>query len=115
MSDLLPSAARFETIMEGKKVSIFYLRNARGSSAAITNYGARWVSMVVKDKNGIPTDVIVGFDSIEGYISSTEAYYGAIVGRYANRIAKGLFRLNGNEYNLAVNNPPNHLHGGIKG
>jgi len=68
----------------------------------------------VPDKNGNDTDIVVGFPAVKDYIDSTEAYYGAVVGRYANRIAKGKFSLD-KEYILAVNNPPNHLHGGIKG
>lgn len=84
-------------------------------TACVTNYGARWVSMILPDKNGSYIDIITGFDSLNGFLHSTEAYYGAIVGRYANRIAKGKFELNGNIYTLAINNPPNHLHGGVIG
>lgn len=93
---------------------LFILKN-KHITAAVTNYGARWVSMIIPDKNGILTDVVTGFDSLNGFIHSTEAYYGATVGRYANRIAKGKFELEGNTYTLATNIPPNHLHGGIIG
>jgi aldose 1-epimerase len=82
---------------------------------AVTNYGARIVTLIVPDKNNQPTDVVVGFDSLQGYLNSTETYHGAIVGRYANRIDKGRFHLNGKTYQLAVNLPPSHLHGGPKG
>ncbi len=82
---------------------------------AVTSYGARFVTIVCPDKDGSPTDVVVGFDSINGYLNSTETYYSAIVGRYANRIADGRFQLDGRQYQLAINNPPNHLHGGPQG
>jgi aldose 1-epimerase len=81
---------------------------------AITNYGARVVSLMVPDKSGRTADVVLGFDSLEGYVSNNP-YFGAIVGRYGNRIAKGRFKLNGVEYVLARNDGENSLHGGIKG
>lgn len=97
------------------KACLFVLQNENGVQAAISNYGARWVSMLLPGKDGEITDVVIGFDSLNGYVSSTEAYYGATVGRYANRIAKGKFKLEEKEYTLATNNAPNHLHGGVKG
>jgi aldose 1-epimerase len=81
----------------------------------VTNYGARLVTIVVKDKDGNDTDVVLGFDSIQGYLDSKEAYFSALVGRYANRIANGKFALEGKTYQLSTNNPPNHLHGGPQG
>jgi aldose 1-epimerase len=81
----------------------------------VTNYGARVVSIIVPDKNGKPTDVAVGYASVKPYTEGADTYFGAIVGRYGNRIAKGKFRLNGKEYTLATNNGANHLHGGNKG
>src|SRR5437763_8163791 len=82
---------------------------------AITNYGERVVSLLLSDKNGKMTDVVVGFDNVKDYTEGGYTYFGAIVGRYGNRIAKGKFKLDGKEYTLATNNAPNHLHGGNKG
>jgi aldose 1-epimerase len=107
--------ASFDETVNGKKTSLLLLKNKNNIEVAITNYGARIVTLIVPDKNGNSTDVVVGFDSLQGYLNSTETYHGAIVGRYANRIAEGKFSLNGKDYQLAVNNPPNHLHGGPKG
>lgn len=83
--------------------------------AAITNYGGRLVSLIVPDKNGKPTNVVIGFDSVEQYVSSTEPYFGATIGRYGNRLAKGTFMIDSNRYQVPVNNDPNALHGGSKG
>lgn len=106
--------ANFQKTIDGKQCDLFFLEN-KSLTVAITNYGGRIVSLLCNDKNGSRTDVVVGFDSIDGYLTSTEKYYGATIGRYANRIAKGRFRLHGKEYELATNNNGNHLHGGIKG
>lgn len=106
--------ALFKDTLDGRETSLHFLRNSQ-AEIAITNYGARIVALIIPDKNQDPTDVVVGFDSLNGYLNSTETYHGAIVGRYANRIAKGRFVLNGKEYQLAINNPPNHLHGGPHG
>lgn len=111
----LPDRKKFEQAVDGKKVELFVLDSGTGIQAALTNYGARWVGMIVPDKKGEPRDVVVGFESLEEYIHSPERYYGATVGRFANRIAKGKFTLNGKQYQLATNNGPNHLHGGPKG
>ena len=81
----------------------------------LTNYGSRIVSIVVPDKNNNPTDVVIGFDNVKAYTDPTEPYFGAIIGRYGNRIAKGKFSLNGQQYTLATNNGPNSLHGGNDG
>lgn len=105
----------FKDTINGKETSLHFLRNKNNVEIAITNYGARIVALIVPDKDQNPTDVVVGFDSLNGYFNSTETYHGAIVGRYANRIARGRFFLNGKEYQLATNNPPNHLHGGPHG
>lgn len=109
------NAESFKGTIDGKETSLYFLKNKNHIEIAITNYGARIVSLIVPDKNDQPTDLVVGFDSLDGYLNSTETYHGAIVGRYANRIAKGKFSLKGKEYQLAVNLPPNHLHGGPKG
>ena len=97
------------------KPTSYVLKNKNNMQAAITNYGARVVSLLVPDKNGNTTDVVVGFDNVKDYTEGGDTYFGAIVGRYGNRIAKGKFKLDGKEYTLATNNGPNHLHGGIKG
>jgi len=109
------NADSFDETLNGEKTGLYFLSNKNNVEIAITNYGARIVSVIIPDKNGQPTDVVVGFDSLKGYLNSTETYHGAIVGRYANRIAGGKFSLNGNTYQLSINNPPNHLHGGPKG
>lgn len=104
----------FNETVNGQKAGLYFLKNKR-IETAITNYGARIVALIVPDKNQEPTDVVVGFDSLKGYFQATETYHGAIVGRYANRIARGRFQLNGRTYQLSINNPPNHLHGGPNG
>lgn len=105
----------FDGTVNGEKISLHFLRNKNNVEVAITNYGARIVALIVPDKNNQPTDVVAGFDSLQAYLNATEKYYGAVVGRYANRIAEGKFSLNGKTYQLSVNLPPNHLHGGPKG
>jgi aldose 1-epimerase len=114
MAIALPKKENFQDTIDGKKVDLFILSNGT-TDVAITNYGARIVSYLVPDSEGRKTDIVVGFDSLQGYLGAEERYYGAIVGRYANRIAKGKFTLEGKEYTLAINNAPNHLHGGKKG
>jgi aldose 1-epimerase len=100
---------------DGQTVELYTLKNAKGTlQATITNYGAIVTSLRTPDRNGQMTDVVLGFDSIDGYLK-THPYFGAVVGRYGNRIAKGRFTLNGKEYQLATNNGPNALHGGIRG
>src|SRR6478672_8375775 len=106
---------QFKTRINGKETGLYNLRNSHGMLVDVTNYGARLVTIVVKDKDGNDTDVALGFDSIHGYLDSKEAYFSALVGRYANRIAKGKFQLEGKTYQLSINNPPNHLHGGPQG
>ena len=105
----------FETEINGKAVSLFVLKNSNGLVSEITNYGGRVVTLWVPDKNGDFEDVVLGHDSMKGYLGSNDIYLGATVGRYANRIGKGKFSLNGVEYNLATNNGDNHLHGGKDG
>ncbi|PWZ20659.1 Aldose 1-epimerase [Zea mays] len=81
----------------------------------LTNVGAAVTSFLVPDKNGVLADVVLGFDSLDPYLNGTSPYFGCIVGRVANRIKDGKFTLNGVQYNLSINNPPNTLHGGFKG
>jgi len=104
----------FGTTKDGKPVDLYTLRNARGVEARIMNYGGIVVSLKVLDKNGQLGDVVLGYDTLAEYEKETP-YFGCLVGRYGNRIAKGKFTLNGKEYILATNNPPNALHGGLKG
>lgn len=100
--------------ISGQPVDIFTLRNANGIEIKATNYGGIITSIVVPDRNGRPGDIVLGFDDLQAYAKDSP-YFGAIVGRYGNRIAKGHFTLDGHTYTLAVNNGPNHLHGGLKG
>ncbi len=100
---------------DGQPVDLYTLTNANGLRARITNYGALLVSLEVPDKGGKLADVTLGYDKLDGYIKNNSPYFGVTVGRYANRIGKAKFVLNGVEYKLAANNGENHLHGGIKG
>lgn len=111
-ANLKPEA--FEALLEGKAVRLISLVNKLGAEAHIINQGAKLVSLVVPSQDGW-VDVVIGHDSIQDYLSSEEAYFGAICGRYANRIARGKFSIDGQEYSLAVNNGPNALHGGLRG
>jgi len=99
---------------DGKAVDLFTLRNTKGSEAQIMTYGGIVTSLKVADKNGRVGDVVLGFDNLEAYLKSSP-YFGALIGRYGNRIANGKFTLDGHDYTLPVNNPPNCLHGGVKG
>lgn len=99
---------------DGTPVELFTLRNAKGAEVRISNYGGLVISIKVPDRNGQMGDVVLGYDDLAGYLKDSP-YFGAMVGRYGNRIAKGKFTLDGTEYTLAVNNGPNALHGGIKG
>jgi len=104
----------FGKMPDGREVSIFRMTNETGAVTEITNYGARIVRIQVPDKDGALTSVIKGFDTLEGYLSDT-CYLGAVCGRYANRIAKGVFIADGEEYLLTANNGENSLHGGPMG
>lgn len=104
----------FGKLAGGRAVDIYTLTNRNGVEVRITNYGAAIVSLKVPDRAGKFEDVVLGYDGLDGYLANSP-YIGVVVGRYANRIAKGRFSLNGVEYKLAVNNGENHLHGGIVG
>jgi aldose 1-epimerase len=108
-------AARFDSTVDGKQTKLYYLKSKGNVQVAITNYGAKIVSLLAPDKSGKLEDVELGYDNISRYVTTKERYYGGIVGRYGNRIAKGKFKLDGKEYTLATNNGQNHLHGGKKG
>lgn len=100
---------------DGQAIDLFTLENAAGVKVRIINYGATIISVEAPDRKGNPVDVVLGFDDIAGYQSDANPYFGACCGRYANRIAKGKFSIDGVEYLLAVNNDPNALHGGVVG
>jgi aldose 1-epimerase len=104
----------FGSTPEGKKADLFTLTNPNGLVAKITNYGCIVTELHVPDRDGKFADIVLGFDNLDDYIKDTP-YFGAVVGRYGNRIAKSKFTLNGKEYSLAVNDGQNHLHGGLKG
>lgn len=106
--------ADFGKTAAGTPVEIFTLTNTAGSVAKITNYGAILTELHVPDKSGQMGDVVLGFDNLDAYLKG-HPFFGATVGRYANRIAKGKFMLDGKDYTLVVNNGPNHLHGGTVG
>jgi aldose 1-epimerase len=108
------SNERFGITPAGENVEIFSLSNEMGMEIRITNYGGIITAINVPDRSGRVGDVVLGHDSLEGYLNRSR-YFGALIGRYANRIARGRFVLNGCEYQLATNNGPNHLHGGLKG
>ena len=111
----LPADSAFEKTIDGKQTHLYVLKNKNGMEAAFTNYGGRIITLLVPDSSGKLIDVSVGIGSLDGYIKSTERYYGGTIGRYGNRIAKGHFNLNGKQYSLFINNAPNTLHGGKKG
>ena len=104
----------FQTSIGGQKTDLFLLEN-ENLKVFITNYGARIVSLIVLDRFEKPLDVVLGFKSIDDYLKANEPYHGATIGRYANRISKGIFSLDGKKYNLPINNGVNHLHGGPNG
>jgi aldose 1-epimerase len=100
---------------DGVNARIFTLTNKNGLEARITNYGGIVVSLKTPDRNGAMADVVLGFDTLAGYISSPSPYFGALIGRYGNRIGHARFTLDGVEYKLAANNGENSLHGGTHG
>ena len=104
----------FGKLSDGRQVELYTLTNANGARARIMTYGGILVSLEVPDRSGKLDDVTLGFDNLQGYLKG-HPYFGAIVGRYGNRIGKGTFTLDGVTYQLAKNNDENHLHGGIKG
>ena len=104
----------FDTTVDGKNVSLYYIK-ADKITVAFTNYGARIVGLRVPDKDGKMTDVVVGPNSTKAFQTSTEPYFGATIGRVGNRIAKGTFTLDGKTYHIPLNNGKNSLHGGKKG
>jgi aldose 1-epimerase len=114
MADESITRKPFGKTKDGEPVELFILKNAKGMQAAITNYGGIVVSLMAPDRDGNFADVVLGFDSLDGYLGG-HPFFGTITGRYANRIAKGVFKLDGKAYTLARNNNENHLHGGERG
>lgn len=106
--------SEFGVLDDGRTSHLYRLTNASGSHAELTDLGALLVSLNVPDRDGEYTDVVLGFDNPKQYLTDSP-FFGATIGRYANRIARGHFSLNGKDYPLAHNNPPNHLHGGAVG
>ncbi len=108
------SKASFGALVDGTPVDLYTLRNSSGLEARIITYGGIIVSLQTAGRDGTAADIALGFDSLAGYVHESP-YFGAIVGRYANRIAKGRFILDGITYQLPINNAPNSLHGGDRG
>jgi len=111
----IPDRSGFQDTIDGKPTDLYILKNSQGMLLAITNYGGRFVSLLVPDKQGKMRDVVIGFKTVEEFVNSTEPYFGATIGRFGNRIANGKFSIDGREYTLFTNNGPNTLHGGKKG
>jgi aldose 1-epimerase len=108
------SVASFGSMPDGTAISQYTLTNTRGMTMKVINYGGIITNLMAPDKNGTYEDVVLGFDSLSSYLKSNP-YFGAVIGRYGNRIAKGKFTLDGKTYSLAQNNGPNNLHGGPNG
>jgi aldose 1-epimerase len=106
--------APFGKTTNGTEVYLYTLRNSKGAEVRISNYGGLVISVKVPDRNGHMDDVVLGYDNLNDYLKETP-YFGALIGRYGNRIAKGKFTLDGHQYTLATNNYPNALHGGVRG
>jgi len=104
----------FGKTKDGVAIDLYTLTNSQGMIAKVITYGALLTELHVPDRTGAVKDVVLGFKSIEQY-EGDHPYFGTTIGRVGNRIAKGKFKLNGQEYTLATNNGPNHLHGGVKG
>jgi len=112
---VIPDSAAFEGTVDNKQVHLYTLKNKSGDEAAITNFGGRIVSLLVKDNKDQMVDVVLGHDSLGPYQGKKENFFGALIGRYGNRIAKGKFSLDGKSYKLDINDGQNTLHGGFNG
>ncbi len=106
--------APFGKTVDGQAVEAYTLKNANGVEVTAITYGGIMTSLKVPDRNGAIGDIVLGFDSIDGYLK-VHPFFGAIIGRYGNRIAKGRFSIDKQPYTLATNNGPHHLHGGVRG
>ena len=109
------STSSYGLLPSGEEVTLITLRAASGMEASVITYGATVTALQVPDRDGQLGDVVLGYDSLSGYLSASNPYFGSVVGRYANRIANGQFTLEDSTYVLATNNGPNHLHGGLRG
>jgi aldose 1-epimerase len=118
-SSTMPASASFGKATDGTEIQLFTLTNAKGMKATISTFGGTLTSLLVPDKAGKLSDVILGFDNVNGYTSpefkKSNPYFGALIGRYGNRIAKGKFTIDGKAYQVGVNNNGNSLHGGNVG
>lgn len=108
------NSEHFGVMPDGREVLQFTLRNDAGLEIKVINYGGIITALCVPDREGQPGDVVQGHDTLDGYLHRSR-YFGALIGRHANRIARGRFALNGSEYSLGINNGKNHLHGGFRG
>jgi aldose 1-epimerase len=111
----IPDSTGFKANVGGKVVNLYVLKNKNSAQVAVTNYGGRVVSLLVPDKNNKFTDVVLGYDNLKAYQKKGEPFFGALIGRYGNRIAKGKFTLDGRSYQLQLNDGVNTLHGGFDG
>jgi aldose 1-epimerase len=112
-SEAAVEAIKFGSLEDGATIDLYVLKNAKGSTAKIITYGATLTELWVKDRSGKLGDVVLGFDNLQGYLGK-HPWFGATVGRVANRIANGRFKLDGRQYSLEINDPPNNLHSGSK-
>jgi len=108
-------SSNFKTEIDNESIDLYRLKNTNDLEVSITNFGQKIVSIKTPDRKGNFEDIVLGFANIEEYLNSSEIYFGAIIGRYANRIAQGKFSIDGIEYKLNTNNDTNHLHGGDNG
>ncbi len=109
-----PMAEPFGKSKDGTEVELYTIKSGKGLVAKVMTRGATLVQLLVPDADGKTADVLLGFDDVSGYESDDNQYFGCTAGRVCNRIAKGKFSLDGKEYSLAINDPPNHLHGGVE-
>lgn len=109
---ILLDKTNFSKQLNDKEIKLFTLKNNKGAVTEITNYGGKVVSLWVADKIGNYDDIVLGYPTIDGFLTAKEKYFGALIGRYGNRISEGKFTLDSIEYKLAINNGINHLHGG---
>lgn len=105
----------FQAVVQGKQTDLYILRNANGCELAVTNYGGAIAALMVPDKDGNFANVIQGYDSIQALVNGPEPFRSTLIGRFGNRIKEGKFTLNGKDYQVALNDGPNHLHGGPTG
>ncbi len=116
MTELI-NVSRFDTERDSKSIDLFTLKNSKGVTTQITNFGARIVNLFTPDAQGNFADIVLGYDNIDDYLNKKEVFFGATIGRYGNRIANGKFKIDNLEYTVETNseNSKNHLHGGTHG